>query len=223
MPSSKHAAPTRPYAGVSASDRIAARRNRLVDAATELFGTRGYAGTGVKDICREAGLTDRYFYESFPGKQELFLAAFDRTTGQLLELVAAAVSAAPARPEAQVRAAIEAFVRALADDQRWGRVIFSESAGAGLEAERHMRATLRTFAELVAATARPYLPAGMPEPLVRMGALSLVGAIDRVIGEWQEGELDVSIDDIIEYLVGLFLTAGASVGVTAPPRFRASG
>src|SRR4029077_5184552 len=57
--------PQRAYGGVSAEDRIAARRAKLLDAGLELFGTRGYATTGVKDVCREAGLTDRYFYESF--------------------------------------------------------------------------------------------------------------------------------------------------------------
>lgn len=223
MSAAKPTTPTRPYRGVSAAERVAARRERLLDAAVELFGTRGFAVTGVKDICREAGLTDRYFYESFRDGKELLVAAFDRTTTELLEVVAAAVAAAPEQPEAQVQAAIEAFIRALADDPRWARLIFSEAASAGPEAEHHMRATLRRFAELVAATARPHLPAEISESLVRMGALSMVGAIDRVIIEWQAGELDVAIEEIIEYLVAMFLTAGASVGVTAPPRLGVRG
>ena len=51
--------PQRAYGGVSADDRIAARRTSLLDAGLELFGTDGFAATGVKDVCRQAGLTDR--------------------------------------------------------------------------------------------------------------------------------------------------------------------
>lgn len=205
--------PVRPYGGVSADRRVAERRERLLAAAREEFGSRGVHAVGVKDVCRRAGLTDRYFYESFQDSGELFAATFDRTTSELLQLVAAQVAAVPPEPEAQVRAAIEAFVRALATDGRKARVIFIETASAGAEVEQHMRATLRQFAALVAATARPHLPATVPERVLKMGALSIVGAIERVIIEWQDGELDATIDQVIDYLVQLFLVAGASVGV----------
>ena len=208
--------PVRPYGGVSASQRVAARHERLLDAALELYGTRGFAATGVKDVCRQAGLTDRYFYESFRDSGELFIAVFDRATSDLLALVAQKVSDVPAEPEVQVRAAIESFVRALADDARMARVIFVESAAVGAEVDRHMRASLRQFAALVAATARPHLPE-MPERTLEIGALALVGAIDRVIIEWQDGNLDVTIDEVIDHLVQLFLMAAASVGVSRRP------
>ena len=87
--------PQRTYGGVSADERIAARRAKLLDAGLELFGTRGFAATGVKDVCREAGLTDRYFYESFDDRLALFTAVFDRATEDLLQSVAEAVIAGP--------------------------------------------------------------------------------------------------------------------------------
>ena len=213
MAAGNQRAPVRSYAGVSAADRVAQRRERLTEAALELYGTAGYASTGVKDICRQAGLTDRYFYESFRDRSELFIAAFDHATAVLFELVKQSVAAASTQPEPQVRAAIEAFVRALADDPRKARLIFVEAASAGPPAERHMRSTLRRFAALVAATARPHLPGRVPDRLLQMGALSLVGAIERVMIEWQEGELDVRIEEIIDFLVELFLAAGAAAGV----------
>jgi AcrR family transcriptional regulator len=206
-------APLRKYAGLSAADRVAARREKLLDAALALYGTQGFIATGVKDICRRAGLTDRYFYESFRDAGELFIATYDRTTGQLLASVAQDVAAVAPVPEQQVRAAIETFVRTLADDPRKARLLFAETAAAGPEAEAHVRATLTRFAQLVAATARPHLPPGVPDRLLHMGALSLVGAIERVIIEWQHGELEATIDEIIEYLVRLFLATGATVGV----------
>jgi AcrR family transcriptional regulator len=170
-------------------------------------------GERVGGVWHHNTYSGRYFYESFRDGGELFTAAFDRTTSDLLSLVATRVAAVSTSPEAQVRAAIEAFVRALADDPREARLIFVETPSAGPEVERHMRETLRQFATLVAATARPQLPAKMPAHILQMGALSLVGAIERVIIEWQDGELDATIDQVIDYLIQLFLVAGASVGV----------
>lgn len=58
-----------------------------------------------------------------------------------------------------------------------------------------------------------------PRERSRSEPLALVGAIERVLIEWQEGELDVSIDQIVDHLVGLF-SAGATVGVTETPSVR---
>ncbi|TMM15575.1 MAG: TetR/AcrR family transcriptional regulator [Actinobacteria bacterium] len=213
MATTDHKSPVRSYGGVSATERVADRHERLLDAALELYGTQGFAATGVKDVCRQAGLTDRYFYESFRDSAELFTAVFDRATSDLFALVAQKVSDVPAEPEVQVRAAIESFVRALADDARMARVIFVESAAVGAEVDRHMRASLRQFAALVAATARPHLPE-MPERTLEIGALALVGAIDRVIIEWQDGHLDATIEEVIDHLVQLFQIAAVSAGVS---------
>jgi AcrR family transcriptional regulator len=206
MSPADHKRPVRPYGGVSAEQRVAERRERLLEAALEEFGTRGVASTGVKDVCRRAGLTDRYFYESFDDSSRLFIAVFDRVTAHLLEVVVLALAAAPRGVEAQARAVIEAYVRALADDPRTARIVFIEAPSAGPEVEAHMRVTLRRFAQLVVQTARPYLP-DVPEETLRFGAISLVGAVERVMIEWQDGELGLSIDQIIEYLVAMLISA----------------
>jgi AcrR family transcriptional regulator len=200
--------PVRSYGGVSADERVAQRHARLLEAGLEEFGTRGVLSTGVKDICRRAGLTDRYFYESFRDSGELFAAVFDHATAHLFELVAGALAGAPPAPPAQARAVIEAYVHALADDPRLARVVFVEAPSAGPEVERHIRHTLRRFARLAEAAARPYLPATVPDKALRFGAVSLVGAIERLMVEWQDGELGLSVQEIIDYLVALLLGAG---------------
>ncbi|HYH62876.1 MAG TPA: TetR/AcrR family transcriptional regulator [Solirubrobacterales bacterium] len=202
----------RTYGGMTAEDRAAGRRERLLEAGLELFGTRGYLDTGVKDICAEAGLTDRYFYESFADKQRLFIEIFDQVTSGLFELVGHAVVSAGSEPEAQLRAAIGAFVEALADDNRKARLVFGEAPAAGPEAERHMRTTLRQFSALVAETARQHLPADVSESLLIVFSHSVVGTIDRVVAEWQEGELDLPVEEITESCVALFATILAGIG-----------
>jgi AcrR family transcriptional regulator len=213
MSTAEHKRPARSYGGVSAEQRIAERRERFVEAGLEEFGTRGFKQTGVKDICRRAGLTDRYFYESFHDSPELFKAVFDHATQRLFEVTAGALAGAPSDPASQSRAVIEAYVRALADDPRLARVVFVEAPSAGPEVERHMRTTLRRFAQLVEAGARPYVPAAVPDEAVRFGSISLVGAIERLMIEWQEGELALSVDQIIDYLVEMLLLFGRAAGM----------
>jgi AcrR family transcriptional regulator len=198
----------RAYGGVSAEERIAARREMLLEAALEEFGTRGFASTGVKDICSRAKLTDRYFYESFRDSRELFLAVFDRATARLYDVVVDGMAAAPPTASERARGAIGAYVRALADDPRVARIVFVEAPAAGPEAERHMRETLRRFAVLVEHSTRDFLPKGVPDLAMRFGALSFVGAIERVMIEWQDGQLDMPVEQIVDYLVALLMLGG---------------
>ncbi|MEA2665570.1 MAG: hypothetical protein QOI11_2514, partial [Candidatus Eremiobacteraeota bacterium] len=181
MPTAGHSELKRPYGGVSATERVSARRERLIAAGLECYGTRGYGPTGVKQVCAAAGLTHRYFYESFTDPEAHFLAVFDAVTDELFASVAVAVSTVQPLPEAQLRAAIGTFLEALADDPRKARLIFSEAAAAGTRAEEHMRATLRRFTDLVAMTARPHLPSRAPDDMVRVVALSLVGTLEQVV------------------------------------------
>ncbi len=48
---------------------------RIVDTARELFARRGYAGVGIEDICRQAGIAKGSFYRYFSSKDDVFLAA----------------------------------------------------------------------------------------------------------------------------------------------------
>jgi len=48
---------------------------RLLAAARELFSLRGYAGVGIEDICRRAGLAKGSFYRHFSSKDDVYLAA----------------------------------------------------------------------------------------------------------------------------------------------------
>src|SRR4029079_8561538 len=67
----------RNYAGLSAEERREARRERLIEGAIRAYGELGYRNTTVKAVCEAAGLTERYFYESFANSEALLVAAFD--------------------------------------------------------------------------------------------------------------------------------------------------
>jgi TetR/AcrR family transcriptional regulator, transcriptional repressor for nem operon len=50
-------------------------KTKLLDAAMHVIRAKGYAGTTVDDICREAGVTKGSFFHHFRSKDELAVAA----------------------------------------------------------------------------------------------------------------------------------------------------
>ena len=81
------AAPTAPkpsgerlYGGMTAEQRRAERRRRLLDTALELFGTDGYPYTGIERICSHAGVTARHFYEEFGNRETLMPVSYTHLT-----------------------------------------------------------------------------------------------------------------------------------------------
>jgi TetR/AcrR family transcriptional regulator, transcriptional repressor for nem operon len=56
-------------------------RRRIVERSAPIFNTRGYSGTSVGEVAREAELEKAGIYNHFSGKEDLALAAFDFSTG----------------------------------------------------------------------------------------------------------------------------------------------
>src|SRR2546425_12063349 len=52
-------------------------REVVLEAATGLFGQNGWAGTGMRDVARAAGVAVETVYSYFGSKAELLLAALD--------------------------------------------------------------------------------------------------------------------------------------------------
>jgi AcrR family transcriptional regulator len=198
---------SRPYRGVSAEARRADRRARLIEAGLDLLGEHGWTGTTVRGVCAEAGLTERYFYESFADREALLLAIFDRVAAEAAEAVLAAVEAAPHDARAKARAAIEAFVEMLTDDPRRARAILVESVGSEV-GEARRREAIRSFAALVADQAtRFYGPGALAPDDAALTAMALVGGLAELLVSWLEGELAVPRERLIDHCTELFVAA----------------
>ena len=88
---------------------------RLIRAALELYGERGFDETTVADIAERAGVTDRTFFRYFADKREVL---FDGAN-QLQDFVVGAIAAAPAGA-APIDVVADAFadVTALLEERR---------------------------------------------------------------------------------------------------------
>jgi len=137
----------RSYRGQDAQARAADRRRRLLDAALELFGTRGYAATRIQDVCATSGVTARHFYEAFPGREELLAAVYaDVVEGHLAEVAAALAG----DPEDPLRAGLDAALGAWTRDERRARLAFVEVVGVSPALEERRFAVLEGYAAFIA-------------------------------------------------------------------------
>jgi AcrR family transcriptional regulator len=196
------------WAGVPASDRRAARRDLLLDAALELLGTEGWAATTVRGVCQAARLNPRYFYESFDDLDSLAVALYDRLVGELAERVRAAVDVAARDRRAQLRAAIECTVRFVDEDRRRGRVLYVEALGnEALNRRRYETGLALVDAVEQDATDRHgRLPPGIATG--RVSAAVLVGGFSEVLVAWLDGRIAVSRQRLIDDATELFEALG---------------
>ena len=103
------------------ASRAAERRVQLVRAGYALLGGEGAAATTMRAVCREAGLSLRYFYENFADREALLIEIYDQTAHGLVDAVTTRLADAPDDETARARAAFDAAAQYFADDPRRGR------------------------------------------------------------------------------------------------------
>ena len=62
----------------SNEDRLARRRQGILDAAERVFGAHGYAATTIDVVAEEAGVSKGSIYNYFQSKEDLFVQVFSR-------------------------------------------------------------------------------------------------------------------------------------------------
>lgn len=170
------------YGGQTREERQAARRERLLDAALERFGTDGFAATTIESICATARLNPRYFYEQFASREALLTAVYDRHVQTVLHGVLTAVEASPREARARLKRGLRAFVDGTLADERAARINYFEMIGVSRELEAHRREVLRAYADMIAAQVIELDPDGaLLRGDRRLAAMALVGATDGLI------------------------------------------
>jgi AcrR family transcriptional regulator len=195
------------YRGLSAAERAAARRARLLEAALAVWADPG-TRTTMTAVCAEAGLSERYFYESFPGLDALLEAVMDGIAAEIEETGRRAAEQAGEDPEVRVRASVRAFVQLLLDDPRKGRVAIVESVAVPKLRQRRTE-LLRHLAHRSALEARAWLgSSGRSENEDETAGLLFIGGMAELVTAWLDGTLAASADEIADAatraLLGLY-------------------
>lgn len=197
----------RRYRGITVDERRAQRRERLMEAGLELFGTEGYASTSVRALSAAASLNSRYFYESFATREDLLYAVYQRI---ILDIYTRATEAMVPEEtiEAQARAGLRAGWTAVTEDRRKARIVALEVVGVSERMERLRRDARHALARLTADSA---LALAGPDVRLRLDpilvARSLMGGVVEVLLDWINGDLEASSDEVVEHFTALFTAA----------------
>ena len=175
--------PSRAYRGVSIEQRRAERRAKLIDAAIAVYGERGYRQATVKAVCEAAGLTERYFYESFENSEALLVASFNAVTYAVFDEITGAARAAGRGRVARARAMLDAYFGALQRAPASARVYLVEIRGVSREVDKAFDAALRAIGAEVARQIAPGSAASdaQSDELLQAG---VVGGVMHIALRW---------------------------------------
>ncbi len=190
------AAQGRSYRGVSAGERSAARRVALLEAALDLMGGDPPGNATMTAICERAGLTERYFYESFRGRDDLLVALLDQVAAEVLTRTEEVLDR-QGPPDVLVRQGLEALLDVLAGDPRKGR--FALVSSLEVPALRARRAQLLgDFEHLLAERTRKlYGERAWVAPDDRIEALLFVGGLAELISAWMAGTVPATREQVV--------------------------
>ncbi|MEX1669388.1 TetR/AcrR family transcriptional regulator [Zhongshania guokunii] len=176
----------RTYGGESAEERLARQRRQFMDAGLELFGTVGYRATTVRMLCKQAGLTDRYFYKTFSDTEDLLAAVYTESLDQIQSGVIAAINASASQQPAGdlIEAGLEAFFRAF-ENARMARVCWLEVLGVSPRIDTLYTSRIQQFADLLLDLGKSMLPDWrLSETETRITGIALIGAISQSALHW---------------------------------------
>jgi AcrR family transcriptional regulator len=148
-------------AGVSTRRRDPLRRERILVAAAELFATRGYDRTSMKEIGQAAGITGSAIYRHFDDKEAILVSLFARLVSRL-QTATLALMSSDADADERLHKLIELAVEGtLADRNVVGltpRDLYSVSREARAQISTEQAKILKTWTQLLR-DARPELTA----------------------------------------------------------------
>ena len=183
------------WSGVPLGDRQALRRDELIAAGVRLLGAESGPAVTVRAVCRQAELTERYFYESFADRDEFVRAVYDDVCSRAMSTLMSATTP---------REAVERFVALMVDDPVRGRVLLLAPAvepvlvSSGAE-------WMPSFIDLLQSKLTQ-----ISDPVrQKMMATSLIGGLTALFTAYLNGRLAASREQFIDYCVEMLLSRAA--------------
>jgi AcrR family transcriptional regulator len=197
---------------VREQERSKVRRQRVLDAALDIFTRDGYGDTLVDEIARRSETSKGGVYFHFPSKEALFTALLDEMAKLLIGRVERAI-AAEADPIARGTAALRAVLQTFGGHRALARLLLVEALGAGHKFNSKMAELHQAFADLIKEQLADAVAQGLVPPLdLDIISVAWFGAINQVVTRWVLTGQPEHLEDAYPALRRLLLN-----GVGLPP------
>jgi AcrR family transcriptional regulator len=215
-----------------ASNEIDTTRERIADAAGEIFAEKGFDATTVREICQKAGANIAAVNYYFGDKQRLYIDAVIRAHRWRMDKFQLPVWTADTSPERKLADFVLTFIRRVrtSPDDTWhSRLIMREIGNPTAACAELVQSSIRPQFEMLLAILRELLPEENNDEKLRLTAFSIVGQClfyhfaDPVIrnllndDEYAELEIDKLADHIAAFSLAAIKpkTAGATAGLSS--------
>jgi AcrR family transcriptional regulator len=197
----------RQFKGLSMAERQQARREKLIEAGIQAYGTHGFFSVTVKDICTEAKLTERYFYESFKKSEHLFQTIFLKLIDELQQNVMQAMMQASSDHKKMIEAGLTALLTTLRDNPRMARIIYIDAM---LVQELHNQATIHEtmgrFDRMIQAFVMLMMPnLSRSEQEISLVSTGLNGYVTQIAIRWVMSGFKQSMEEVLSSCSIVFL------------------
>jgi AcrR family transcriptional regulator len=200
---------SRKHKGVDVEVRQQERRQKLFEAGLELLGTKGFHTTTVREVCTAAGLSERYFYESFASLGALFEAIYQdmhiKLLGQLMSTFVASRSDPSPDVIKTARAAVAGWLSYMKEDPRRARILLIDAMSANDRSQRNALAATRDYVATIQTFVEMLFPEVSKMALTpRMLAAMLFGACIHAAREWLRDDMSMPVEVVTEHLTTVF-------------------
>jgi AcrR family transcriptional regulator len=148
------------------------RRAQLLDAANEVFTTKGYHAAAMDDIADAAGISKPVLYQHFGSKLDLYLALLDISCDRLVEVVEEAVDSTDVNAD-RVVAAMGAFYDFVSSASGEFRFVFESDLTGDNSVQKRLWRVNNDIADIIAAVIAE--DTALPAEQSKLLAISLVG------------------------------------------------
>jgi AcrR family transcriptional regulator len=190
--------PRSQFKGLTITERKQLRRQKIIQAGIERYGTAGFFAVTVKEICVTAHLTERYFYESFKKSDELFQCIFLQLIAELQGNILRAMAQSD-ESEAMLHNALHAFLTTLKNNPGMARIIYIDAM---LIQELHQQAYIRQTMQRFESIVLTLLRKREPEHLLSESELSWVatginGHVTHIAIRWVMDHFEQDLADVL--------------------------
>ncbi|MCY3867249.1 MAG: TetR/AcrR family transcriptional regulator [Chloroflexi bacterium] len=186
------------------STEFRSTRDRILDAAMNIFSAKGFHDTKLDEIVAEASISKGSIYFHFPNKEKLFIALVDQFA-DVIERRAREAIGNEAPGMVRVRAALAAVLETFGKYRLPAKLLLVQAVGLGAVFERKRMEVTDRFALLIQIYLDEAVADGSIAPVnTHIVSHAWMGAIYSVVIQWvYTGE--PSQDEIMEALLPLLL------------------
>ena len=204
------------YSGVPQEERTRLRRRRLLDAGIEVFGQQGLGRATMRDICTNARLSERYFYESFKSTHDIFDTVYELLVRDLMAAVSKAVMDAPLLEHAILESGLRAFLGFIQQDPRRVQIMLIDGAWREHERTRAGLPHVIAYQQLIQTLTQGLHPEVSPEIDLKLAASGLVGTAIHTAIAWSETGFKADVESVVKHNLSAWGGLRRWMKMTAP-------